>query len=48
MEMARNDAMEMVRVMGMGAKTGKMTILEDENPSDKTKQMLEDDKTIPF
>lgn len=46
MEMARDDAMKMVRVMGMGAKTGKMTIFDDENPSDKTKQMLEDDERV--
>ena len=46
MEMARNDAMDMVRRMGMGAKTGKMTILDGENPSDKTKEMLESDERV--
>lgn len=46
MQMARDDAMNMVRVMGMGAKTGKMTILKDEQPSDKTKQMLEEDERV--
>lgn len=46
MEMARKDAVEMVRTMGMGAKTGKMTIFEDENPSDTTKEMLEEDERV--
>ena len=46
MESAREDAMDMVRTMGMGAKTGKMTIFEDETPSDKTKEMLENDERV--
>ena len=46
MEAARQDAMEMVREMGMGAKTGKMAIFEDEVPSDKTKEMLEEDERV--
>jgi len=32
--------------MGMGAKTGKMAIFDDENLSDKTREMLENDERV--
>ena len=35
-----------VKVMGLGAKTGKMAIADDENLSDKMKSIIEDDERI--
>lgn len=46
MESVRHYAEFMVRVMGAGAKTGKMTTESDENLSDKMKTMIEDDERV--
>ena len=46
MQSVREDAEDMVKTMGLGAKTGKMTILEDDNLSERTKQMIEDDERV--
>ena len=46
MENVRDCAETMVKVMGLGAKTGKMAIADDENLSDKMKSIIEDDERI--
>ena len=46
MQSVREDAEEMVKVMGLGAKTGKMSIEDGEDLSDKTKEMIEDDERV--
>lgn len=46
MENVRNISEGMVKVMGMGAKTGKMAIYDDENLSDNMKHMIEDDERV--
>lgn len=46
MESARNVAEVMVRVMGLGTKTGKMAIGRGENISDSMKQRIEDDERV--
>lgn len=46
MQSARNVAEYMVKVAGMGAKTGKMAIDDGEILSDKLQQMVEDDERV--
>ena len=46
MESVRDCAETMVKVMGMGAKTGKMAIGDNENLSDKMKSIIEDDERV--
>ena len=46
MQSVRKDAEGMVKVMGLGAKTGKMSIEDGEDLSDKTKEMIEDDERV--
>ncbi len=46
MQNARDSAETMVKVMGLGANTGKMTTAKNENLSDKMKQMIEDDQRV--
>ena len=43
---ARENAMIMVRNLGMGAKIGKMRIFQQEDLSDKTKEMIENDERV--
>ncbi len=46
MKSVRNAAELMVKVMGLGAKTGKMAIGKDENLSDNMKKIIEDDERV--
>lgn len=46
MESVRDTAEAMVKVTGMGPKTGKMTIGKNDDLSDKMKQMIEDDERV--
>lgn len=46
MKSVRNYAEVMVKVMGLGAKTGKMSIRKSEDLSDKMKEMIEDDERV--
>ena len=46
MENVRDCAEAMVKVMGLGAKTGKMSIDDSENLSDKMKSIIEDDERV--
>jgi len=46
MENVRDIAEGMVKVMGMGAKTGKMTIFNNDDLSDNMKQLIEDDERV--
>ena len=46
MKSARNAAELMVKVMGLGAKTGKMSIGENEDLSDNMKKNIEDDERV--
>ena len=46
MENVRHFAELMVKVMGLGAKTGKMSIRESDDLSDKMKEMVEDDERV--
>lgn len=46
MENVRHCAETMVKVMGLGAKTGKMSTNKNENFSEKMKQMIEDDERV--
>lgn len=46
MENVRHKVETMVKVMGLGAKTGKMSIGKADNLSDKMKEMIEDDERV--
>ena len=46
MESVRNSAELMVKVMGLGAKTGKMAISASDNFSEDMKKMIEDDERV--
>lgn len=46
MEHVRDRAEAMVKVMGLGPKTGKMSTEKGENLSDRMKQMIEDDERV--
>lgn len=46
MKSVRHSAELMVKVMGLGAKTGKMSIGKADNLSDKMKEMIEDDERV--